>query len=122
MYICVTEVDSVTKIPGTIEPQRNGPSTPDVKGLVIEWTDESNYPIPMDFDGKYLTPPKYFGTCDDDADVTLAGVLQILTKEEYLQCKHDEFYARQPFPSWVWNSDTLTWSPPMPYPTPDSKM
>jgi len=32
MYICITEVDAVTKIVCTAEPQRTGPSMPAVKG------------------------------------------------------------------------------------------
>lgn len=122
MYISVTEVDAVTKIPCTEEPQRTGPSMPNVKGLVIEWSEISKWPIEMDSSGKFLRAPKYFGTCDDDADITLPGVLQVLTEQEYMQKKHDEFYARKPFPSWVWDSQTMTYSAPMPYPTPDSKL
>jgi hypothetical protein len=60
----------------------------------------------------YLRAPKYYGTCDDDADTSIAGVLEVLTEEEYNKRKYDEFYARQPDPSWIWNAATLTWSSP----------
>ena len=68
MYICVTHVDSVTKIAANKAPMKNGPSFPDIKGLVIEWADESNWPT---------NAPKFFGTCDDDADVSVDGVVQV---------------------------------------------
>lgn len=28
-----------------------------------------------------------------------------------------DFYPPQPYPSWVWNSTTWKWDPPVPYPT-----
>lgn len=116
MYICVTEVDAKTKIPCTQEPQRNGPSMPDVKGFKPEWADKSTWPVELAVDGTYLRAPKYYGTCDDDADLTVAGVLEELTQVEWMSRKHDEFYARQPYPSWIWNSLDFTWSSPVPYP------
>lgn len=116
MYICVTEVDAKTKIPCTIEPQRTGPSMPDVKNFQSIWQDRSTWPISCNSEGVYLRAPKYYGTCDDDADTSTAGVLEVLTEAEYNQRKYDEFYARQPYPSWVWNAETLTWLSPVPYP------
>ena len=83
MYICITEVDAVTKIPCTVEPQRTGPSMPAVKGWVHLWHDKSTWPVATAADGTYLRAPKYYGTCDDDADTTIAGVLQVLTEAEY---------------------------------------
>jgi len=41
MYICITEVDAVTKIVCTSAPQRTGPSMTDIKGLQIIWQDKS---------------------------------------------------------------------------------
>ena len=116
MYICVTEVDARTKIPCTVEPQRTAPSMPEIKGFILNWFDESTWPVPLSQDGTYLRAPKYYGTCDDDADTSIAGVLEVLTEAEYNQRKYDEFYARQPYPSWIWNPETLTWSSPVPYP------
>ena len=116
MFVCVTEVDSSTKIPCTVEPQRTGPSMPQVKGLQLDWADMSTWPVELAQDGTYLRAPKYFGTCDDDADTSIVGVLEVLTEAEYNQRKHDEFYARRPYPSWIWNPETLTWSSPVPYP------
>jgi hypothetical protein len=116
MYICITEVDAVTKIPCTVEPQRTGPSMPAVKGLQIQWVDKSTWPVSMDSTGTYLRAPKYYGTCDEDADTTLAGVLQVLTEEEYQTLKTTEYQARKPYPSWIGNEETMTWTAPVPYP------
>ena len=116
MYICVTEVDSKTKIPCTVEPQRTGPSMPEVNGFKFEWNNSSNFPVELLSNGTYLRAPLYYGTCDDDADTSIAGVLEVLTEAEFNQRKYDEFYARKPYPSWIWNAETLTWSAPVPYP------
>ena len=116
MYICVTEVDAKTKIPCTVEPQRTGPSMPDVKGWQYNWDNESTFPVELASNGTYLRAPLYYGTCDDDANIDIPGVLEVLTEAEYNQRKYDEFYARKPYPSWIWNPDTLTWSAPVPYP------
>ena len=116
MYIVVTEVDAVTKIPCTSEPQRTGPSMPIVKGLQVQWVDSSTWPVSMDSTGTYLRAPKYYGICDDDADPAIAGVLQVLTGEEYQTLRTTEYQARKPYPSWVGNEETMTWTAPVPYP------
>ena len=112
-YICVTEVDAVTKIPCTTEPQRTGPSMPVVNGLQVLWTNKSTWPVKLDQNGTYLTAPKYYGTCDDDADTAIAGVLQVLTEEEYNAAREAEHLARKPYPSWIGYSDTMTWGAPV---------
>ena len=116
MHIVVTEVDHNTRIPCTVEPQRTGPAMPTVKGLQIQWWDESTWPVKATSQGVYLQAPKYYGTCDDDADTTVAGVLEVLTEAEYTQRKRDEFYARQPFPSWLFDETTLFWNAPVAIP------
>ena len=116
MYICITEVDAVTKIPCTVEPQRTGPSMPAVKGYTHIWHDSSTWPVTTTSDGTYLRAPKYYGTCDDDADTTIAGVLQVLTEEEFNAAKTVEHEARRPYPSWIGYLDTMTWSAPVPRP------
>lgn len=75
MYICVTQVDVLTKIPCNIAPMSQGPAFPDVKGLIIKWGNESKWPT--DF-------PLYYGECDDDADISIAGVIKVLTADEYM--------------------------------------
>lgn len=116
MYICVTEVDAITKIPCTVEPQRNAPSMPAVKGFQYKWQNSSTYPVELAPDGTYLRAPKYYGTCDDDADTSIAGVLQVLTEQEYNTLRAEEHEARRPYPSWIGYIDTMTWGAPVPRP------
>lgn len=116
MYICVTHIDSKTKVICTEAAMSTGPAFPKVKGSVLQWADESNWPVSMDNNGVYLTAPKYYGVCDDDADTDVVGVCGTMTESEYNQLKRDEFYARQPFASWVFDEDTLLWNPPVAYP------
>ena len=113
MYICVTEIDSATSVLCTVAPQRTGPSMPKVKGLSILWKDESTWPVEVSSEGVYLRAPKYYGTCDDDADTSVVGVLQVLTEEEYNIAREAEHQARKPFPSWIGYSDTMTWGAPV---------
>ena len=113
MYICITEVDAVTKIVCTAEPQRTGPSMPAVKGYKHIWHDSSTWPVSTSSDGTYLRAPRYYGTCDDDADTTIAGVLQVLTEAEFNAAKVAEHEARKPYPSWIGYLDTMTWAAPV---------
>jgi hypothetical protein len=112
MHICVTEVDAITKIPCTVEPQRTGPSMPDVKGLSIVWADISTWPVELTQDGTYLRAPKYYCICDDDADITVPGVLEVISEQDFTQRKEVEILARKPFPSWVWNETEQYWEAP----------
>jgi hypothetical protein len=91
MYICVTHVDAQTKIPGHKRPMYNGPTFPDVKGLQIEWWDQSNWPLTHP--DQY---PRFYGTCDDDADITIEGIVSILEEENYNELKDMEMRARLP--------------------------
>ena len=113
MYICITEVDAVTKIVCTAEPQRTGPSMPAIKGWTHLWHDSSTWPVSTASDGTYLRAPKYYGTCDDDADTSIAGVLQVLTEQEYNNLRAEEHEARRPYPSWIGYLDTMTWGAPV---------
>lgn len=116
MYICVTEIDAVTKLPCTVEPQRTGPSMPAIKGLKLDWVDKSTWPITTNLEGVYDRAPKYYGTCDDDALTNIPGVLEVLTEQEYFQRKQAEFQARKPYPSWLWDESAGEWVPPIPRP------
>ena len=119
MYICITEVDAVTKIVCTAEPQRTGPSMPAVKGYKHIWHDSSTWPVATASDGTYLRAPRYYGTCDADADLNIAGVLQVLTEEEFNLAKVAEHEARKPYPSWIGYIDTMTWAAPVARPADD---
>ena len=113
MYICITEVDAVTKIVCTAEPQRTGPSMPAIKGWTHIWHDSSTWPVSTAPDGTYLRAPRYYGTCDADADLNIAGVLQVLTEAEFNAAKVAEHEARKPYPSWIGYLDTMTWAAPV---------
>ena len=113
MHIVVTEVDAVTKIPCTVEPQRTGPSMPAVKGLKIIWQDKSTWPVSTDSTGTYLRAPKYYGTCDADADLNIAGVLEVLSETEWNERRVTEHNATKPYPSWIGYLDTMSWSAPV---------
>lgn len=116
MHIVVTEVDAVTKIVCTDEPQRTGPSMPAIKGLKIIWQDKSTWPVSTDSTGKYLRAPKYYGTCDADADLNIAGVLEVLSETEWNERRVAEHNATKPYPSWIGYLDTMSWGAPVPRP------
>jgi hypothetical protein len=98
-YVCVTHVDSFTKIAGFRYPMKNGPSFPELKNLNLEWWDESNWPLthPNDY-------PKFYGTCDDDSNFEVDGVLHVFAdvdggptaKEQYDELQAQEIRARLP--------------------------
>jgi hypothetical protein len=81
MYICVTHIDAKTKIPSTEAPMSHGPKLPDVKGLVIEWANWTQWPT---------NTPYFYGTCDEDADVSISGVVKVLSEEQYQSAQNTE--------------------------------
>ena len=113
MYIVVTEVDAVTKVVCTSAPQRTGPSMPAIKGLQIVWQDKSTWPVETSSDGTYLRAPKYYGTCDADADLNVAGMLEVLSETEWNERRVTEHEATKPYPSWVGYIDTMSWAAPV---------
>lgn len=74
MHICVTHVDARTGVPCDVAPMRKGPAFPNVKGLVIQWFNQTEWPTDK---------PLFYGTCDDDADLTVAGIVSVLSEQEY---------------------------------------
>ena len=89
---------------------------PVVKGLKLDWANKSTWPVELAPDGSYLRAPLYYGTCDDDADTSIAGVLEVLTEEDYYSRKQAEYEARRPYPSWLWDEDSGEWVSPIPRP------
>ena len=81
MYIIVTHVDSLTKLPVDIAPLSNGPAFPDVKGFELVWWNQSEWPTDM---------PLFYGTCDDDADLDIAGVVGTISKEDSFAKRESE--------------------------------
>lgn len=84
-YLQYTCVDAVTGISVAAEPSQNGPAHPDVAGLQFEWARESRYPTPV---------PDYFGTCPDESDYFIDGVICELSQADYEQMRADEMNAR----------------------------
>jgi hypothetical protein len=116
MYIVITNIDAYTKIICTEEPMKTGPALPDLKGFQYIFSNESTYPIGLKENGAYGTTPLYYGTCDEDADTTLTGVLYTLTESDFNSARETEHLARKPYPSWIGNLATMSWNPPADYP------
>ena len=116
IYICITHIDSATGTPCTEAPMRNGPEFPLLSGFVYKWENQSEFPILCSPDGSYITAPKYYGACDNDADTTVSGVLEVLTEDAWNAAKDIEIEARRPFASWVWDEIDQLWKPPFPRP------
>lgn len=116
MYISITQIDADTGVVCTAEPMRTGPAYPQIKNCQIVWCNKSTWPIATTPEGAHTVAPLFFGTCDDDADISMPGVVATYTAEEYAALKTAEHQARKPYPSWIGNEETMTWEPPMPYP------
>ena len=121
MYISITQIDAKTGIICTAEPMRTGPAYPQIKNCQIDWCNTSTWPIATTSEGAYTVAPLFFGTCDDDADTSVAGVVSTYTSEEYQTLKIAEHQARKPFPSWIGNLDTMTWNAPIQMPQDDQE-
>lgn len=116
IYISITHIDADTGIICTAEPMRTGPSFPQIKNCSIYWDNRSTWPIDTTPEGAYAVAPLYFGTCDDDADLTVTGVVSTYNVEEYQALRTAEHLARKPYPSWIGNEENMTWSAPTPRP------
>ena len=116
IYLSITYIDASTGVICTAQPMRTGPSHPQIKNFNLVWCDKSTWPIATTAEGAYARTPLFFGTCDDDADLTVAGVVATYTEAEYQALKTAEHQARKPFPSWIGNEEAMTWEPPTPYP------
>lgn len=85
-YIKFTYVDAVTGAPVSEASALNGPVFPAVAGLEFAWARESQYPTDI---------PEFFGTCQDDADIAVPGVLGELSPEDWSSALTDEVSARK---------------------------
>jgi hypothetical protein len=119
VYLAITQIDAVTGIICTAEPMRTGPSYPQIKNLNIAWSNQSTWPIAITSEGIHTVAPLFFGTCDDDADLTVAGVIATYSEAEYEALKFTEHQARRPYASWVGDYETMTWQAPIPFPQDD---
>lgn len=87
-YLKFTYVDAQTGISVAAEPAANGPKLPPVAGLQFVWARESDYPTDV---------PHFFGTCPDESDTQIDGVLGIFSQADWEQMQADEM-ARRPDP------------------------
>lgn len=88
-YIKFTYVDAVTGISITTEPAANGPVFPGIDGLEFAFARESQYPTNV---------PEFFGTCPDDTDTEVDGVLGVYNQTDWETMRTDEMLARNPKP------------------------
>lgn len=86
-HIKFTYVDAVTGIPVTHAPAENGPVFPDVAGLEFVFALESRYPT---------NAPHFFGTCPNDSDTDIPGVLAEVSIERFEEERAAEILARVP--------------------------
>ena len=91
-YLKFTYVDAVTGISIASEPAANGPVFPPVAGLEFAWARESQYPTDV---------PEFFGTCPDDSNVQIDGVLGVYVQADWETMRADEMWARNPVPQQV---------------------
>ena len=86
-YIKFTYVDAVTGISIASEPAANGPVFPAIEGLEYVWARESRYPTNV---------PEFFGTCPDESDTQVEGVLGVYNQQDWETMRQDEMAARGP--------------------------
>ena len=91
-HIKFTYVDAVTGTSITKQPAVNGPVFPPVADLEFVWARESCYPTDV---------PEFFGTCPDDADTKIDGVLGAYLQADWETMRDDEMRARNPVPQQV---------------------
>ena len=91
-YIKFTYVDAITGISIASEPAQNGPVFPPVAGLEFVWARESRYPTDV---------PEFFGTCPDDSNTQVDGVLGVYLQADWETMREDEMRARNPVPQQV---------------------
>ena len=91
-YLKFTYVDAATGISVAKQPAANGPVFPPVAGLEFSWARESRYPTDV---------PEFFGTCPDDADTQVDGVLGVYLQADWETMRDDEMRARNPVPQQV---------------------
>lgn len=88
-YVKFTYIDRLTGKSVAVEPAANGPVFPSIPGLEFEWARESQYPTNV---------PEFFGTCPDNSNTQIDGVLGIFLQSDWEQMRTDEMAARNPVP------------------------
>lgn len=85
-HLYYTYVDAKTRVSCLEAPASNGPDNPAVPGLLFGFALESRYPT---------AHPIMYGTCPDDAETNLPGVLGVISEAAYQQALADELTARR---------------------------
>lgn len=85
-YLKFTHVDAATGISVSTEPAKHGPAMPRLAGLEFVFALESEYPTAV---------PTFYGTAPDGVDATIAGILAVLTEEEFEAARLKEIEARK---------------------------
>ena len=88
-YLKFTYVDAITNISVAKAHAANGPKFPAVEGLEFVWARESAYPTEV---------PDFFGTCPDESNTQVDGVLGEFIESDWLQMQADEMRARNRVP------------------------
>ena len=91
-YLKFTYVDAVTGISIAKQPAANGPEFPAAIDLEYVWARESRYPADV---------PEFFGTCPEDSDTQIDGVLGVYLQGDWETMREDEMRARNPVPQQV---------------------
>jgi hypothetical protein len=73
-YVKFTQVDVNTLVSVHEEVSFNGPAFPPVEGLEFGFALKSKYPTAM---------PVFYGTAPDKADLSVSGILEVISKEDY---------------------------------------
>ena len=85
MLIKFTYVDAQTLRPMSEEPAAAGPILPNVPGIAVDVSNESQWPCLY---------PIFYGHCDDSADTITPGILDVLTQESFDETLAIENLAR----------------------------
>lgn len=85
-YLKVTYVDAVTGVTCTEAAMASGPKLPDIIGFVRTLDIQSDYPTDT---------PMLLGTCPDDSDTDVPGVITLLSQEAYQAIYNQELESRQ---------------------------
>lgn len=74
-YIKFTYVDSTTGVSVAKAPAKNGPAFPTIAGLQFIRARESQYPT---------NAPQFYGTCDDEADTGIEGIIGVMSEQTWI--------------------------------------
>lgn len=84
-HIKFTYVDSTTGVSVAKAPAKNGPVFPVIAGLQFVRARESQYPTPV---------PQFYGTCDDEADTSIEGVISVMSEQAWTSEVLEELKAQ----------------------------